>query len=141
MVSLVSRCVHDTPFIPFVWQQHEFARSIVFIWICVINRESMATSEGKHQYRSYVELVTTRMRIHIHPSKLLSLDLGVIEHLNSLLLRYVKVSASRSRKGTRLCRMCMYEGHTLSRHLVSLYIKVTDMYYFYITVCTDIMKN
>eukprot|EP00890_Picochlorum_soloecismus_P002868 jgi/Picsp_1/3582/NSC_06419-R1_protein len=38
--------------------------------------------------RSPTERVQVRLQIHLHPSKLLSIDLGVHEHINSLLLRY-----------------------------------------------------
>jgi hypothetical protein len=37
---------------------------------------------------SVLEAVTAKMNIHVHPSSLLDVDLGVREHVNSLLLKY-----------------------------------------------------
>ena len=45
--------------------------------------------------QSPTERVQVRLQIHLHPSKLLSVDLGVLEHINSLLLRYAGIRRPR----------------------------------------------
>ena len=42
----------------------------------------------KAKQSSVVEKTIARLHVHVHPSSLLDVDLGIREHLNSLLLRY-----------------------------------------------------
>lgn len=42
----------------------------------------------KAEQWSVVEKTKARLHVHVHPSSLLDVDLGIREHLNSLLLRY-----------------------------------------------------